>query len=199
MAASRMVVLLFLIFTVTHATDCVDLLSTCESLQSICIGSILQHHFDVISDLTSQLNDSTIPALESSLPQVQSDLPLVLGSNDDGSSTASAVEGSGTTASLFDDEALKNALPLLKESLPLIRESLPLIRESLPLIRQYLDPLVGKTACQRKATCKSCKDCPKLRDSIIDFVEALCPNTCKVCTTGSDLLASSNALSAYFS
>ncbi|KAF1749105.1 hypothetical protein GCK72_025572 [Caenorhabditis remanei] len=203
MAVSRMVVLLFLIFTiftVTDATDCADLLDICESLQPICIGSILQHHFNVISELSDQMNDSTLPALESSLPLVQSDLPLVLGTNDDGSSIA-PVEGSGTTSasSTFDEEALKNALPLLKESLPLIRESLPLIRESLPLIRQYLDPLVGKTACQRKATCKSCKDCPKLRDSIIDFVEGLCPNTCKVCTTGSDLLASSNALAAYFS
>ncbi|CAL2051587.1 unnamed protein product [Caenorhabditis brenneri] len=199
MAASRLVVLLLLTFTVANATDCVDLLDICESLQSICIGSILTHHFNVISDLSSQMNDSTLPALESSLPMVQSDLPLVLGSNgDDGSSTVSA-DGTTSHTSLLDDETLKNALPLLKESLPLIRESLPLIRESLPLIRQYLDPIVGNSNCQRKATCRSCKDCPKLRDSIISFVEGLCPSTCKVCADKTDLLASSSALAAFFS
>uniref|UniRef100_A0A1I7T9Q2 ShKT domain-containing protein n=1 Tax=Caenorhabditis tropicalis TaxID=1561998 RepID=A0A1I7T9Q2_9PELO len=215
MAAFRLVALLVLLSPVTDATDCVDLLDVCESLQTICIGSILTHHFNVISDLSSQMNDSTLPALESSLPLIQSDLPLVLGSNEDGSSTA-PVERSASSSptSIIDEETLKNALPLLKESLPLIRESLPLIRESLPLIRDYLDPIVGKTDCQRKATCRSkrflrkftyslfflgCKDCPKLRDTIIQFVEALCPSTCKVCTSGSDLLASSSALSTFFS
>ncbi|CAA96678.1 PHAryngeal gland Toxin-related [Caenorhabditis elegans] len=204
MTACRLVAILFLVFTVGEAAeDCVDLLSTCESLQSICIGSVLEYHFNVISDLSKQLNSSSLPALETSLPLIQSGLPLVLGSNggDEGSAEGSAVEGSGSSSSssVFDEQNLKNALPLLKESLPLIRESLPLIRESLPLIRQYLDPLVGKSYCQRKATCRSCKDCPKLRDSIVDFVQALCPRTCKVCTTGSDLLASSAALTAFFS
>ncbi|CAI2358200.1 unnamed protein product [Caenorhabditis sp. 36 PRJEB53466] len=200
MAPLRLAALIALTFVTTSlATDCVDLISACANLQSICIGSILEYHFNVIDDLSTQVNSSSIPALESSLPLLESDLPLVLAANDGSSTTVSdrSTEEASAAGSTTEDP-LKSALPLLKESLPLIRESLPLIRESLPLIRQYLDPLVGKPDCQRKATCRSCKECPKLRDSIISFVQSLCPNTCKVCTTAENANTTATGISAFF-
>lgn len=57
MAALRLVAsLLAAIFVTSSASDCVDLIASCASLQSICIGSILEYHFNVISDISIQMN-----------------------------------------------------------------------------------------------------------------------------------------------
>ncbi|CAB3399305.1 unnamed protein product [Caenorhabditis bovis] len=186
----RLVTTSIFVFIVVYAQNCEDVISSCDDLKSICIGSILEYQLKQIVSLASQLNSSSIPVLENSLPQVESELPLVLGNQN----------GETSKQPSSDSETLMKNLPLIKESLPLIRESLPLIRESLPLIREYLDPLFdnGKTSCQKKEICKSCKACPKLRESLVRFVESLCPNTCRVCATSTDLGTKSQNLAAVY-
>ncbi|VDK51265.1 unnamed protein product [Cylicostephanus goldi] len=143
--------------------------------------------------MADQISNSTsLPALESSLPLMRSEnpngLPLV-GSN------ASSSELKELEQEIID------SLPFLKESLPLIRESLPLIRESLPLIRQLIDPTYyngDKTTCQQRATCKSCRECPKLREAIAAVVETICPNTCRVCASAKTGRTAAAALVDYY-
>ncbi|CAJ0610128.1 unnamed protein product [Cylicocyclus nassatus] len=166
------------LLAVTAAQNCEDLVDFCDALQPICIGSVIQYQLQELQAMADQISNSTsLPALESSLPLVGSEnpsgLPLV-GSN------ASSAELKELEQEIID------SLPFLKESLPLIRESLPLIRESLPLIRQLIDPTYyngDKTTCQQRATCKSCRECPKLREAIAAVVETICPNTCRVCAS----------------
>ncbi|KHJ84950.1 hypothetical protein OESDEN_15330 [Oesophagostomum dentatum] len=172
-----MIPILLGLLAVTSAQNCEDLVDFCDALQPVCIGSIIQYQLQQLQVVADQISNSTsIPALESSLPLMRSDgsdLPIV-------GSSANATE-----IEQYEQE-LKDSLPLLKESLPLIRESLPLIRESLPLIRQIIDPTyynTDKTTCQQKATCKTCRECPKLREAVAELVESICPNTCRVCNT----------------
>ncbi|CAI4225484.1 unnamed protein product [Auanema sp. JU1783] len=158
------------VYFVPSIQGCADLIDFCDALSPICAGSIIQYHFEQLESVAQQIeNNSAIPALEESLPKVESSLPLV-GTTGEGAQEA--------------ESGFEKSLPLLKESLPLIRESLPLIRESLPLIRQFVDPYYlqsEKTTCQRKSNCKTCRECPKLRESTVSFIESLCPQTCKVC------------------
>ncbi|KAK6759305.1 hypothetical protein RB195_021104 [Necator americanus] len=159
--------LAFCFLDLTCAQNCEDLVDFCDALQPVCIGSIIQYH-------------SSLPALEDSLPLIRSE-----GTSD----TASGIPETNITELEKLEQGLKDSLPLLKESLPLIRESLPLIRESLPLIRHIIDPTyynTDKTTCQQKATCKSCRECPKLREAVTALVESICPNTCRLCATGND-------------
>ncbi|KAK6759306.1 hypothetical protein RB195_021104 [Necator americanus] len=170
--------LAFCFLDLTCAQNCEDLVDFCDALQPVCIGSIIQYQLQQLQAVADQLsNSSSLPALEDSLPLIRSE-----GTSD----TASGIPETNITELEKLEQGLKDSLPLLKESLPLIRESLPLIRESLPLIRHIIDPTyynTDKTTCQQKATCKSCRECPKLREAVTALVESICPNTCRLCAT----------------
>ncbi|CAD6185033.1 unnamed protein product [Caenorhabditis auriculariae] len=191
MSLSTLNAILILLTLRGTSGECVDSLPSCSALQPICMGSVIIYQLKALASLADQVANSTaLPALENKLPLLNNDVPLVSSSN-----------GGATTQKTDSiEQKLIDSLPLLQESLPLIRESLPLIRESLPLIRQYLDPLFesDKSTCQQKATCKSCRDCPQLRQQLVSFVEALCPATCKVCdNTETIVMAASDLASAY--
>ncbi|VDM79103.1 unnamed protein product [Strongylus vulgaris] len=198
---------------VTVAQTCEDLVDFCDALQPICIGSIIQYQLQQLQAVADQLSNSTsIPALESSLPLLRSEDP---NSQPMVGSVASSSEMEELEQEFKDSlPFLKESLPLIRESLPLIRESLPLIRHIIDPIYYKDDKTTcqRKATCKSKtliqnlkqipyfnmvatkmvkytiilAFATGCRECPKLREAVANVVEAICPNTCRACSTGNN-------------